>query len=118
MTSTPASRVHGCLLGGAIGDALGAEVEFDGLAGIRRVYGAEGITAYRDGQGRITDDTQMTLFTAEGPIRAWHPSRREGHHDVTAMIHRAYLPVAEAEGNGNLDSVSASPQASRTVRPR
>ncbi|GGS19842.1 hypothetical protein GCM10010171_10560 [Actinokineospora fastidiosa] len=62
----------GCVLAGAVGDALGGPVEFMGLADIRsrfpdgvREYG----TAY-GGTGRVTDDTQMTLFTLEAMIRA------------------------------------------------
>ena len=41
---------------------------------ILRKFGPKGITQYAPaygGIGRITDDTQMTLFTAEGLIRAW-----------------------------------------------
>jgi ADP-ribosylglycohydrolase len=60
----------GCLLGGAIGDALGGPVEFDSIASIRAEYGAAGITGFvdlnNDRQAEFTDDTQMTLFTAEG----------------------------------------------------
>jgi len=64
----------GCLLGGAVGDALGAAVEFDSIGAIRRQYGENGIENYAPCYGRkgaITDDTQMTLFTAEGLLRAW-----------------------------------------------
>ncbi len=52
-----------------IGDALGAAIEFDSLDMIRRRYGPSGLTGYAHTYGRlgaITDDTQMTLFTAEG----------------------------------------------------
>ncbi|WP_345559860.1 ADP-ribosylglycohydrolase family protein [Nonomuraea rosea] len=67
-------RVRGCLLGGAVGDALGAPIEFQSLREIRRQYGAEGITGYvTDWRGKsalITDDTQMTLFTVEGLLHA------------------------------------------------
>lgn len=59
-------RTKGSLLGGAAGDALGYPVEFMPDHAIRDFYGPEGITAYRDGQGWISDDTQMTLFTAVG----------------------------------------------------
>jgi ADP-ribosylglycohydrolase len=58
------ARVRGCLLGGAVGDALGAPIEFargDGRDDVRAP------TRF----GAITDDTQMTLFTAEGLLRAW-----------------------------------------------
>jgi len=47
-------------------------VEFDSLADIRRRYGADGLTGFPPEAGHITDDTQMTLFTAEGLIRAHH----------------------------------------------
>lgn len=66
-------RFRGCLLGGAVGDALGAPVEFLSRREILARYGADGITDFDNAYGRrgaITDDTQMTLFTAEGLIRA------------------------------------------------
>ncbi|MFB4281497.1 MULTISPECIES: ADP-ribosylglycohydrolase family protein [unclassified Nonomuraea] len=67
-------RVRGCLLGGAIGDALGAPIEFQSLREIRRDHGADGISGYvttwRGKTGLITDDTQMTLFTVEGLLAA------------------------------------------------
>jgi hypothetical protein len=66
-------RFHGCLLGGAVGDALGAPVEFMKRSEILREFGPAGITTYArayGGLGKITDDTQMTLFTAEGLIRS------------------------------------------------
>src|SRR5215468_7455150 len=37
------ARVRGCLLGGAIGDALGAPVEFWSLDRIRSVVGPDGV---------------------------------------------------------------------------
>jgi ADP-ribosylglycohydrolase len=71
------ARVRGCLLGGAVGDALGAPVEFMSLPQIQAFCGEGGVREYLgvdDGgvtrYGLVTDDTQMTLFTAEGLIRA------------------------------------------------
>lgn len=67
------SRYRGCLLGGAVGDALGAPVEFMRDAEIRSRFGDGGIRDYVPAYGRlgaITDDTQMTLFTADGMLRA------------------------------------------------
>ncbi|MCR2823524.1 ADP-ribosylglycohydrolase family protein [Lederbergia panacisoli] len=64
---------RGCLVGGAIGDALGWPVEFMKLNDIHRRYGPEGIQELHissSGKAEITDDTQMTLFTAEGMLRA------------------------------------------------
>lgn len=65
-------RYQGCLLGAAAGDALGYTVEFLTLEEIRACYGADGIRNYAltDGLARISDDTQMTLFTAEGLLHA------------------------------------------------
>lgn len=61
-------KYRGCLLGGAVGDALGYPVEFMSASRIREKYGEDGITGYElhDGVARISDDTQMTLFTATG----------------------------------------------------
>ena len=61
-------KFRGCLVGGAAGDALGYAVEFLNEASIFARYGENGITAYdcRNGIAEISDDTQMTLFTATG----------------------------------------------------
>ena len=57
----------GCLLGGAVGDALGAPVEFQRINLIRDKYGSAGITDYAAAYGRrgaINDDTQMMTSRA------------------------------------------------------
>lgn len=61
-------KFRGCLIGGAAGDALGYAVEFMEDADIFRKYGENGITDYElyKGTAQISDDTQMTLFTATG----------------------------------------------------
>lgn len=53
-------RIKGCLIGGAIGDALGFPIEFE-----KNINNKE-ITKYIgfNGNGIFSDDTQMTLFTA------------------------------------------------------
>lgn len=58
----------GCLLGGAAGDALGYEIEFMDEASIFSRFGKDGISRYtlHNGVAQISDDTQMTLFTAAG----------------------------------------------------
>ncbi len=65
-------RFRGCLVGGAAGDALGYTVEFLPESILFRQYGTKGITAYqlRSGLARFSDDTQMTLFTANGLLAA------------------------------------------------
>ena len=61
-------KFRGCLIGGAAGDALGYAVEFMQEESIFEKYGAGGITEYSltNSRALISDDTQMTLFTANG----------------------------------------------------
>jgi ADP-ribosylglycohydrolase len=81
MTGVPtgSDRVAGCILGAAIGDALGHPVEFiTSMEGIRRAFGPAGVTGYalfweEDGRkfAPYTDDTQM----AEVVLRSLLASR-------------------------------------------
>lgn len=62
-------RVLGCIVGGAVGDALGYPVEFNSWRAISSRYGERGITRHATddrGMALISDDTQMSLFTAAG----------------------------------------------------
>lgn len=62
-------RTLGCMVGGAAGDALGFAVEFNSWDTIEHRFGSEGIRRYvlnRQGLAMISDDTQMSLFTAAG----------------------------------------------------
>lgn len=66
-------KVRGCLMAGAAGDALGYEVEFINRRTILSRFGERGITTFeldRWGKALISDDTQMTLFTANGLLNA------------------------------------------------
>ena len=75
-------RIRGSLIGGAIGDALGYPVEFIYSFGeIQARYGERGITRLdtkqhwlpeeeQVGKAVVSDDTQMTLFTANGLLNA------------------------------------------------
>lgn len=63
-------KIRGSLIGGAVGDALGYAIEFMPEEIIFSKYGEKGITEYEldslSGKALISDDTQMTLFTANG----------------------------------------------------
>ena len=64
-------KIRGCLMAGAAGDALGYEVEFMSRKAILYRYGENGITKFaldNNGKAQISDDTQMTLFTANGML--------------------------------------------------
>lgn len=69
-------RYRGCLLGGAAGDAMGYPVEFDRREEILITYGSRGVTEYvlSGGKALISDDTQMTLFTANALL--WAATRQ------------------------------------------
>lgn len=84
---------RGCLIGGAVGDALGAPVEFMSQDQITRKFGPAGIQEFVPTFGKlgaITDDTQMTLFTAEGLMRGWLRGNIRGICHMTGVIARSY----------------------------
>lgn len=98
---TVRNRFLGCLLGGAVGDAMGAPVEFLSRSEILRQFGTKGVTGYAEaygGIGKITDDTQMTLFTAEGLLRAWVRGRERGISNFADVTAHAYLRWLRTQG--------------------
>lgn len=95
------SSARACLLGGAIGDALGAPIEFMTLTEIRRQFRPKGVTDFVAGDwpaGTITDDTQMTLFTAEGLIRAKMRWLGKGISHGPSVVRNAYLRWLMTQG--------------------
>lgn len=94
-------RCRGCLLGGAVGDALGAPVEFMTIDQIHRQFGSGGIRDFAPAYGRVgsvTDDTQMALFTAEGLIRAVVRETGRGVCHIPTVVHRAYVRWLTTQG--------------------
>jgi ADP-ribosylglycohydrolase len=79
---TERERVRGCLVGGAVGDALGGVIEFLPRREIVQRHGPAGLTTMVS--NLITDDTQMTLFTAQGLVDA-SPGAE------VRSVHQAYL---------------------------
>ena len=73
-------KCRGSLVGGAIGDAFGYPVEFvNSFEEIRAIYGDNGIVEYdlsytwleeTSDVALFSDDTQMTLYTAEGLLES------------------------------------------------
>ncbi len=95
--NTLQDRIRGSLIGGAIGDALGYPVEFlYTMRMIQNQYGERGITRLdtkkhwigegQSGKAVVSDDTQMTLFTANGILNAV----KQGN-DMKQGICRAYV---------------------------
>ena len=86
--------IRGCMIGGAVGDALGYPVEFFSTPDIYGDYGPYGITDYEldrnSGKALISDDTQMTLFTANGLLFGNTRFNLRG----TAASQSAYIAMA------------------------
>lgn len=87
------NKFRGCLVGGAVGDALGYAVEFMNESKIFNKYGKNGITEYEltDGKAIFSDDTQMTLFTANGLIYGMtQQATGKCEGDISDYIYSAY----------------------------
>lgn len=98
-----AGKIKGCVLGGAAGDALGYVVEFLNDDEIKGKYGSDGITSYdldnKSGKALISDDTQMSLFTAVGVMceatwermikREWNKFHKK-HNNIRYPMWNAY----------------------------
>src|SRR5262245_58393273 len=95
LAPTQAQRFRGVLLGGAVGDALGAAVEFMDRTEIVAWFGPDGIRdfVHVDGRfGTVTDDTQLTLFCAEAILRAHACGTRRDDSAAHALERsRSYL---------------------------
>ena len=62
-------RIHGCLLGLAIGDALGAPLEFSKPGSFKPINDFHGGGMFKLNAGEFTDDTSMALCLAESLTR-------------------------------------------------
>lgn len=90
------NKIRGSITGGAVGDALGYPIEFVySFNDICARYGKEGITEFdmsypwlesEEKKALFSDDTQMTLYTAEGLLEA----ERNGK-PIAPTVCNAYL---------------------------
>lgn len=94
------NQIRGCLLGGAIGDSFGSNIEFLSLNEIQRRHpgGILDLPKHDGVRGAITDDTQMTLFTAEGIIRAHIRGSLKGMAHPPSVVHHALLRWYKTQG--------------------
>lgn len=98
-------KYRGCLVGGAAGDALGYAVEFLTASEIFDLYGKQGITEYKlvNGEAQISDDTQMTLFTANGLLLKTimeskkKENEKRSHAYYIAMCYKEWLRTQTEE---------------------
>lgn len=89
------NKIRGGLVGGAIGDALGYPVEFMSWKSIQKEYGSGGIQKYdldfETGAAVFSDDTQMSLFTANGIlIGETHGHLKGIQGPIANYVHIAY----------------------------
>ncbi|MFQ5723712.1 MAG: ADP-ribosylglycohydrolase family protein [Terriglobia bacterium] len=81
----------GCLLGLALGDALGFPVEGMSLERIRRTFGPAGVEDFVDGgwlglpHGTVSDDTQITMAVARAVEKA---SPKRILEELTGLVAR------------------------------
>ena len=99
-------RIAGSLMAGALGDALGYEVEFIPWSGIQDRFGGPiRALALNRGFARISDDTQMTLFTGEGLLLGLRRNREQpGSITLTEAIYQAYLCWLSTQYHSELPS--------------
>lgn len=106
MSKLDVINYSGCILGGAIGDALGASIEFKSLESIIDKYGLGGVNDYSEfnsGIGEITHDTQMLLFTAEGLLRSFNKSKSKGIWGAYKIIcYDSYLRWLHTQNDQNV----------------
>lgn len=106
----PFSRILGCLIGGAVGDALGYPVEFIGSAAtIMDRFGKappQRLDFARPGEALVSDDTQMSLFVAEGVIRAIQRFNDRGLVSIPGVIERALLRWYDTQTAGHQNHAS------------
>ena len=99
-------RIRGCLFGGACGYALGYPVEFKQYEEILEQYGASGITSYSldpaTGLALFSDDTQMSLFTANGLLFGQTRASLSGiSSQPRYYVYLAYLDWLETQRGGD-----------------
>lgn len=107
-------RFEGCLLGGAAGDALGYGIEFWYEPQIFSRFGSEGISTLQQARdigysdkARFSDDTQMTLFTANGLT---YGMERTGGAPEASDIFLAYCEWLGTQGDTSRMEDPASPE--------
>ena len=99
-------KIRGGLVGGAIGDALGYPVEFMSWKEIQKEYGSGGIQKYdldfETGAAVFSDDTQMSLFTANGIlIGETHGHLKGIQGPIANYVHIAYKEWLKTQKRGS-----------------
>lgn len=99
-------QFYGCLIGGAVGDVFGAPFKSIKYETMKEEFGEDGVSDLYDLKKRyeltITDETQLTLFTAEGLLRsmtrAYQRIGMRTNKDTALIVFRAYLRWLHTQG--------------------
>ncbi len=101
------SRYLGVMLGLAVGDALGAPVEFTSLDTILAERGDRGVTDFEPWSGfpagYYTDDTQMSVATANGTLAAYDAGAMAEVDSALPHVYAAYLDWLETQSDPSQD---------------
>lgn len=120
-TNKQIDKIRGSLVGGAIGDALGYPVEFLSYEMILSRYGTEGITCFATdmggGKALVSDDTQMTLFTACGILNARQTGAAPVPSVCEAYIEWYYTQIGMKSSRFNKCWISAVPELNEQRAP-
>lgn len=97
---SPQARIHGCLLGGALGDSLGYAVARDDITAIRARFGPGGLQdpAAAEGGSTFSYRTQLTLYTVDGLVEALEWANSGVGADTNACLWLAYLRWLGTQG--------------------
>lgn len=122
-------RIRGSLIGGALGDALGYPVEFiDSYEKIQTRYGEHGITQLdtnqnwlpeeeQTGKAVVSDDTQMTLYTANGLLNAKKQNIAPKYGICSAYIQWYLTQVGKNPGRYNSCWIGSIPELCKRRAP-
>lgn len=91
---------EGCIIGGAIGDALGNPIEFYNLRQIHKNFGEEGLSDLltgESGKAEITDDTQLTFFTTDGLLKSIGENFKSNEIPDINIIYDSYIDWLETQ---------------------
>jgi len=93
-------KIKGCLIGGAVGDALGYPIEFLKYELIIKKYGNSGLGEYvlENGKALISDDTQLTLFTAIGLLNSLKQGKKLDNKTICNYVYYSYLDWLKTQG--------------------
>ena len=89
------SIYQGCLLGMAVGDAMGYTVDSRNLEQIRADYGPNGLLGYDlvNGRAEVTSYTQLAAFSANGILMGLTRNRLTGRD--TPLVRYVGLAIRE-----------------------